>query len=357
LAAFTVVAFHWGYDLKSDGVTAFFVLSGFLITSLLMREYERTGRISLQNFYLRRTLRIFPAYYCFVAFSRTVDAVAGNPWPNGLFASAIGYMVNYYNAFTGHPSTSVAHAWSLGVEEQFYLMWPVCFSMLARRGMPTVRKALVGAIVAAFLWRLILVQLDVAGKAYLYNAFDARLDNLAIGCLLATMAREPRYQGIAKVLSGRMWAPLVTLAGMAAVPTLLSGSIWRHIIGFSAYSALVAILLVQVMILSAASPWRWLNSRPMRYLGDVSYPTYLYHVWAVGAVHKLDVASGFLGFGVSYAVTILAAAASFHLVERPFLRLKDRLASLTHGSREKAESAGSAALGGASIGPSEGARQ
>jgi peptidoglycan/LPS O-acetylase OafA/YrhL len=114
------------------GVGLFFVISGFLITLLLLREADRTGTVSLSQFYLRRTVRIFPAYYASMAVSLAVDFIRGTVWSPGLLASGAAYLMNYYNAFNNHPTTSIAHAWSLANEEQFYLLWPAAFLALRR---------------------------------------------------------------------------------------------------------------------------------------------------------------------------------------------------------------------------------
>ena len=141
LSVFTVIAYHAGAPVPGDlGVSAFFVLSGFLITWLLMKELEETGRISLRDFYARRTLRIFPAYYVFIIGSLVLDTARGFPWPGEMTLSAFTYTVNYYNAIRGHPSTGIAHAWSLAVEEQFYLLWPA-MAMTSWPSVPATVKA------------------------------------------------------------------------------------------------------------------------------------------------------------------------------------------------------------------------
>src|SRR5450759_2378891 len=205
LAVFVVILYHSGVvtNVPGDlGVTAFFVLSGFLITWLLDKEYDRTGTVSLKEFYIRRTLRIFPAYYVFIVLSLGADAVLGHPWSKGLIASAFSYTVNYYNAFLGHPSTSVAHAWSLAVEEQFYLLWPITFLALRRKASSALRQqALVSAILFVLIWRSALFLLAHVRPSYVYNAFDARADALAVGCFMA-LAREGktyrRFEGLVR---------------------------------------------------------------------------------------------------------------------------------------------------------------
>ncbi|MEO9117055.1 MAG: acyltransferase, partial [Gemmatimonadaceae bacterium] len=154
VAVFIVIAYHADITkgIPADlGVTLFFVLSGFLITWLLLREFDESGTISIRRFYVRRTLRIFPAYYVFAVISFALDTVLGKRWTIGLITVTFTYLVNYYNALFGHPTTSVAHAWSLAVEEQFYLLWPlVCLALLKRsRATATTAVACMVLLVAA----------------------------------------------------------------------------------------------------------------------------------------------------------------------------------------------------------------
>jgi peptidoglycan/LPS O-acetylase OafA/YrhL len=323
VAAFSVVLAHGTGLTLFDGVTAFFVLSGFLITTLLLREREATGAVSVRAFYLRRTLRIFPAYYACVAASYLIDHVAGNPWPSGLAPSAVAYVVNYFNAFHGHPNTSIAHLWSLGVEEQFYLLWPAVFIVLARFGLTFLRSGLVVLILAGVAWRSLLYFGGFVGQAYLYNAFDARFDNLAIGCLLAVVATNVRTAAIATRIGASAWMPLVTLGLMAVVLTGTS-SIARHLIGFTVYAALVGVLIVQLLQLRGSRLWSWLDFAPIRFLGAISYPIYLYHGWGLGVGEWLTVLPPFGRFVAGTIFTVAGAIGSFYVVERPFLTLKRR---------------------------------
>ncbi|HET9010483.1 MAG TPA: acyltransferase, partial [Gemmatimonadaceae bacterium] len=172
VAVMIVIVGHHGYPIAGVpadlGVSAFFVLSGFLITRLLMREHEASGTITLREFYARRTLRIFPAYYTFLLVSFVLDHLRGERWGTALGLSAVTYTVNYFNAIHHHPSTSIAHAWSLGVEEQFYLLWPLGFLLLARRGSRALVEGVALAALAAVAWRAWLM-LHGADVAYLYN--------------------------------------------------------------------------------------------------------------------------------------------------------------------------------------------
>ncbi len=333
IAVFTVILGHRNYPIPGVpadlGVDAFFVLSGFLITRLLMRELAATGRVSLRKFYARRTMRIFPAYYAFLLLNFALDTMRGEHWGTALGWSAMTYTVNYYNAFHHHPPTSIAHAWSLGIEEQFYLLWPLAFLVLARRG---VRTAVTGVGVMACMalaWRSFLTARGV-DVAYLYNAFDTRLDNLAIGCILALVADLPRVGAAAEQLARRAWYPVVTLLALLALRTGVSDEV-HYSIGFTLYAILVAVLIAQLMQLTVTPMWSWLEHPVTRYLGLISYPLYLYH--GLGAAIARHASSRRpVEFVVSVLATILLATGSYYVIERPFLKLKKRFATPRTGA-------------------------
>jgi peptidoglycan/LPS O-acetylase OafA/YrhL len=328
LAVFTVIVGHANYPIRgvpSDlGVSAFFVLSGFLITRLLVNEMEETQRVSLRNFYLRRTMRIFPAYYVFLLLSFLLDARHGQHWSPALLGSAVTYTVNYFNALHHHPSTSVAHAWSLAVEEQFYLLWPLLFIVLAKEGR---RALIVGVSVFAFAavaWRSWLALVAHADVSYLYNAFDTRFDNLAIGCVLALAVDNRRVVAVAERLGRTAWFPVMTIAILLFSRLGFSGA-YHYSVGFTIDALLIAVLIVQLMQLCETPLWSWLERPMTRYLGTISYPIYLYHAWgaSVGARMPLGGRGGTFVAGV--LATIVLASGSYYVIERPFLKLKRRL--------------------------------
>ena len=332
LLVLVVMLYHGGLAVPGDlGVTGFFVLSGFLITWLLLRERERTGTIWLRGFYLRRTLRIFPAYFVFVGVSMAADAALGLAWEPSEVVSALTYTVNYDNAFTGHDHP-VAHAWSLAVEEQFYLLWPVLFLLLS--GRRALGRGLVGLLVLVCAWRTLLVARLGAEAHYVYNAFDTRFDSLAVGCLLAVLCTSPRFVEGARRVAARAWYPLPVVAALYASRALV-GPAWHYTLGMTADSLLLGLLLLQLVQLHATPAWRWLDHRAVVWAGTLSYPLYLWHQWglAVGA----DLAEALplrlvLGIGGAFAL----ASFSYYAVELPFLRLKARLA----GGRAAAPGAG-----------------
>lgn len=323
-----VVLYHAGLPLPGDlGVTGFFVLSGFLITWLLIREHEHSGSISLRGFYLRRSLRIFPAYFLFVGASVAADAVLGGlagRWAPLDLMAALTYTVNYRNAFLGHDHP-IAHAWSLAVEEQFYLVWPLLFMLFHRR--VKVVKWLSAAIAAAIVWRAVLYVGFGASSHYIYNAFDTRFDALAIGCLLAYVCQDGQFQRVSAAFAARWYFPLPVILLLYTSRVAFDGH-WHYTAGFAADAALIGVLLVQLMQLSDRGPWRWLNSRLAVRLGTISYPIYLWHLLGLGSADNILGGRG--GWAaqlvLGLVVTLVLAVSSYNFVEKPFLRLKGRFA-------------------------------
>lgn len=326
LAVLAVVLAHAGVGFvftARHGVAGFFVLSGFLITWLLLREYERNQTVSFKNFYMRRALRIFPAYYVFVIVSVAWDLYRGNDNIREMILPSLFYLVNYHNALQGHSSASVAHLWSLAVEEQFYFLWPLAFLTLIGRSKATVVRFLILAIVAVMIWRSVAFTVLGFGDSYAYNAFDTRFDNLAIGCLLAFLLEKPGFRTFMDRLSSQFWMPLLTLV-LLSLSRVVASPDYEYGPAFTIDAILLAVLLVQLIRLSQGRFWGWLNHPVSVYLGVISYPIYLWHVWGIQAGHKLGFLpeSGQLIMGIGFS--ILLATGSYYCIEKPFLRLKGR---------------------------------
>jgi len=327
VSVFTVMVYHFGLArVPGDlGVSAFFVLSGFLITWLLLKEDRATGGVSLTRFYTRRVLRIFPAYYAFLALSFAIDHLRHDPWSPALRNSAIVYLINYFNAFNGHPNTSIAHAWSLAIEEQFYLLWPLAFLLLRRQSGRATLRIVVGIIAAVVIWRSTAFLLIGASQAYVYNAFETRFDNIAIGCLLALLLNQGRLKGAVDATARWSWLPVFTLV-LLVISRVFMPTSYHYSAGFTVDAALIAIFIVQILQRHRQRLWSWLELPIVRYLGTISYPLYLYHQWGLGAaarqLHMLPEGVQFLAGSL---MCIAVASGSYFLVERPFLRLKRRL--------------------------------
>ena len=337
VAAITVIASHANvipeplhreWITGPMGVSGFFVLSGFLITWLLLREIRTSGRISLRDFYLRRTLRIWPAYYTFL-----LAMMAAQRWSlikavASLHAArlAAGFFVyDYYVAVTGVRGTNLTNLWTVSVEEQFYLLWPVVLLLLLRRGDTRYAfRTTLAVVIGVLLWRSFLVLTLGAGGMYVYHAFDTRFDNLAIGCLLALWTSQPGFEGFARAVASSPLYPVATLELLAF--TNQTGGLFMETFGWTIQALLLALLILQLLQLSGSRFWSWLEHPVARYLGAISYPLYLYQDLGLAFGHAIHAASPYLAFAAALAGTTVLASLSYHIVERPFLRLKGRFA-------------------------------
>jgi len=328
LAVFLVIFLHFGFPVPGGhGVMIFFVLSGFLITWLLLEEQERTGTVSLRGFYKRRTLRIFPAFYAFWLFIVVVVFLSRGrpmPWPHAW--SSFFYVSNYYSALHDHPENPFSHTWSLGIEEQFYLLWPFVF-LLCRQNLRLMTKLLVALIAAVGIHRAVLSLVFEVKPSYVYSAFDTRIDQLLIGCLLAVSLRRRILSSFWNSACSHAAMPFVTVA--AIVVSIYIGPLllprYRHVIGFTLEPLLMAVFLAQVIALSSARIWTWLDAAPVRYLGRISYSLYLYQQITLYPVRGLLRAYPVpIQLLAAVAVTIAVASLSYYFIERPFLQWKHR---------------------------------
>jgi peptidoglycan/LPS O-acetylase OafA/YrhL len=322
IAVLLVVLYHYRLPVNGGlGVTIFFVLSGFLITWLLLKEEAKWGDISLRLFYIRRSLRIFPAFYVFWAVIVIGFGVLRHKpvaWPQAI--SAFFYTSNYYQAITGNWETALFHTWSLAIEEQFYLIWPAVF--MAVRGNDRRARLMFAAIPCFWVYRWVLGAFGVP-EGYIYAALDTRADHLLTGCLLAILLFEKRGGRIWARLTARRWylaVPLILLAFSSTV-TVLTGVHFRNNIAFILDPLLTVVLLVQALALRPD----WMNSQIMQFGGRLSYSVYLYHMLAMAIAGKLLTGipepARFLGV---VAAVIAVSLLSYFVVEKPFLKLKDR---------------------------------
>jgi peptidoglycan/LPS O-acetylase OafA/YrhL len=337
IAAFMVVFYHFGIPLVSggEGVLIFFVLSGFLITWLLLRENDELETVSLRNFYIRRSLRIFPAFYCYAAILFALHFIRQHArivWPQAL--AALFYVSNYYQALNGDPNTGFSHTWSLSIEEQFYVLWPLTF-LLLRRNYRRMSLVLAGAILAIWIYREVLIFVFDVHQGYIYEAFDTRADHLLMGCLLAVVLRTRQLPQFWNWISVRSWAAAVVAAllALSGVAESFYGPLYRDSVSFIVNPVLTAIWITQLIALRGATMWRWTSWAWVRYLGRISYSIYLYQQLTVSVPEKLLARQPVVvQLGASIALTVLVATASHYFVERPFLRLKARFKQTAAGA-------------------------
>ena len=302
-------------DYGTLGVFAFFVISGFIITRLLLDERERTGGISLKNFYLRRAFRILPALFCFLGGLAILTKLGlAQSSPRAIILS-LSFLRNYRPS----PFTSLRHLWSLSVEEQFYLVWPFLLCRFSNRN---ASKLLIGVVIAAPIARLILWATGASGVALTWHS-ESVADGLAMGCLLALGQRrlhENRiYQRFARS-NLCLLLPVVTL-GAAALekwPLVYQG------LGKSIIFASIALGMDVSILRPLSFVGRVLNSRPFVVVGRWSYSLYL---WQQVFLLQPAAAQKYAWFPMNLALSFLAAVASFYLIEQPFLEWRRKITS------------------------------
>ncbi len=314
----------WAEAFGRTGVTLFFVLSGFLITWLLIKEDDRTGQISLWNFYVRRLLRIFPGFYAFWGIYVGLAILAHRHLGWGNCIAALFYVNNYYWPLRGGAAGGMLHTWSLGVEEQFYIVWPSIFRRF-RASRENISRGLIIVCLIVLLHRLVLHYFWHVSQLYLYTAFDARMDSLAMGCLLAVSIRTRQASRIVHFVCAHWSLPAVTFAllALSLSTPLLSPSYW-YLWGFTVESLLSAVLIVQMVVLGDRFPWAWINWKGVRFIGTISYSLYLYNAIGPDMINRSPLGHTFLRAPAGVAAAILLASGSYYIIERPFLRLKSK---------------------------------
>lgn len=310
------------------GVTVFFFLSGYLITTLLRIEHDALGDISLRRFYLRRALRILPPFYLVLVMAAAAAALGA--LPGGLSAQALSaqamHLANYRivrDGYAGQPAGTGVY-WSLAVEEHFYLVFP-CLYLLLRRtvGSPLRQAVVLWALCAAVLaWRCVLVLGLHAAVDRTYVATDTRVDSILFGCALAVFG-NPALDGPSRI-SEVCWRQVLLPLGCAALVAsfVIRNPAFRETLRYS----LQGVALIPVFVVALRWPGSWpcrvLNLRAMSFLGELSYPLYLVH-------HVVLVALGTLPFVVraplALVVAIGIAWAIHEIVEKPCARLRKRL--------------------------------
>ena len=303
------------------GVTVFFVISGFLITSLLISEQAETGRISLKLFYFRRTLRIFPASYTYLIVLCALCALGIITVPRVDLICAFTYTMNY---LPGH-AWQVGHLWSLSVEEQFYLLWPFAFSVLGRRKGIGAAIAVMGiAIFARAGARLFLI-----GTPYRdLPMFPMVADSLASGCLLAltrTWLEKQRWYL-------NLFRPLPALAAVAVILILnrLAEYTVVGVLGTSIINVGIALLIHRSVFTPKDSVGVFLNWRPLAFIGVLSYSLY---VWQQLFLNR-NSSSWINAFPQNILFAVAAALASYYMIEKPMLGLRRRLRARSRHASE-----------------------
>ncbi len=326
LAIILVLASHAFPFLRGGfiGVDIFFVLSGFLITALLIEENELHGRIGLKNFYARRVLRLYPALLAAVAVASAVAIYAGlggkDVLKDGLYA--VSYLTNPARTLRWSPMLFLAHTWSLAVEEQFYLLWPAALILMLRLRPRKLPIAATCAFAAAFaLYRALTV---FAWWPQFRIGLESRGDTLLVGCALAlAMSLRPKHA------EKRRIPFMATAAALAAFAFLLGMAHYAgdkgplvRVLGLPLVSLSTMVIILNLVDGGALA--RVFENRFLAFTGKISYGIYLYHypvfIYFRRALHWHPQNTFFVGGSIAFAMAFL----SYFLLEKPFLRLKSR---------------------------------
>lgn len=335
IAVLIVMFFHANAPFMRGGgvgVDIFFVLSGFLITILLVSEYENFGAVKLKRFYIRRALRLVPALLALVIMicvaSYVMSPVYG--FRKNMVDSfiTITYLTNWSRAFSLHTPDLVGHTWSLAVEEQFYLIWPPLFLLLFR---VFKSKAVVfyAAIAIALLSWTVRVALYIHGATHdrIYNGLDTRADALMFGCAvgLAFTSRRLMRDDDARLLKKilRVSAPVAAVAlGVYAMAGVWSDS-YMFRFGLALNSLLALIVIMGLLVHPEGFLARFMMQKWLVWVGTLSYGLYLWHLPIFLTMARRNFSNLELNT-IGFALTFAAASSSYYLLEKPLLRLKKR---------------------------------
>lgn len=298
------------------GVRVFFGISGYLITTLLLEDAEKHGGIRLTRFYLRRVLRIFPPYYALLATLMLATAGGWLPsegrwWPAWLYVSNIAPTHSWYTL----------HTWSLAVEEQFYLTWPLILAWLGRDR--AVRVAVAVCFAAPFV-RAVVALLSGSSLIAGFVGYDC----LAIGCLLALrppdvaryVAWADRHGRALAVIAAALVLVDLSLARLAAEAVASHSAMAQLVVVDSLQAVIAGLAIIWCVLHSSSVVGRFLNVRALRILGVGSYSVYLWQEVFFSPDHLTA-----LTLPGALVATAVAAALSYFAVERPALALRRRL--------------------------------
>ncbi|WP_348269561.1 acyltransferase [Edaphobacter paludis] len=336
------VPLFWYAILDGDtGVFIFFVISGYLITSLLLHEQEKRGSINMSSFYFRRAMRILPPIYLYVAVLLLLA------WAGRLIVTKLDVfsaLFFFHNYLTHSSSWSLEHFWTLSVEEQFYFIWPcILYYCLRHRpgiaGRLTAAKVAIAVIVVSPVIRVISFRLT---SPYLHHSgmFHMRADTLMFGCVVALMQGTPLFERIYSIATKIWWVPPVVIFLSDCLEARFQ-NYWELPLGITVTGIAIAFFLLWCVRNPHSAVGRVLNARPIMHIGVLSYSIY---VWQTLFLHHDNAtvfgqSLRFIGtFPGNWLAILVVAEISYYLVEQPSLRLRGRLMRFVSESPSKVPS-------------------
>jgi peptidoglycan/LPS O-acetylase OafA/YrhL len=303
-------------DVGNLGVRLFFVISGFLITLLLLGEIDQRQHISLKAFYIRRVLRIFPAFYVFIASATLLAGIGFASLDRRDVIHAVTYTMNYHATYS--TNFSLHHLWSLAVEEQFYLLWPLTLAVLMA---PRAERVLVAVVLAVPILRVAAYTFIPGYENIADTGFEGVCDALAIGCLLAmAMPRLIRLGWLNRLVLGPLFPVVFVAIFIANKQRNHPKFFWLLCVPFM--NTALALTVLRYVRAPSLPLGRLLNRQPLISIGVLSYSLYLWQ--QLFLIQSRPVTSVFVIFPLNVLTAFACAALSYHLVETPFLRLKRR---------------------------------
>jgi len=327
-------------DTPSLGVEMFFTISGFLIVTLLLRERDKTGNISLRNFYARRSLRIFPIYFTSILSVLLVTSllvVLHKPGPFLFYRFSFVVLLTYTQDIIPAALGSFHPCWSLAMEEQFYLLWPTIekMSSVAFRWSFLIGVVLVSEMTNFGVFKDLITYIYRDPQAIYMPMYLVTFAPIAFGVCLAHALHTPRGYRIAYRIVGYRWASLF----WAAVLVIIFRLAPQNVDGFPRLfiHLSLATLLASLVIREDHFAGRLLKFPLLARIGVISYGLYLYHQWFIDftrkpierLIHSLGVPriSSFLFFAITCTISIAFADTSFRWFERPILQMRSRFRS------------------------------
>jgi peptidoglycan/LPS O-acetylase OafA/YrhL len=296
------------------GVTLFFAISGFLITLLLLREHDRTGRISLKAFYYRRVLRIFPAYYAYLLIGLGLSAIGLLSVSKGYWVAAFTYMMCYMPDL--NLGWHIGHFWSLAVEEHFYLLWPLLLVLFS--------PSRACKIVIAYIMLIPLIRYAIWALQWNWLDIDfcsiTQMSSIAEGCLLAFVVRGSVMVRAGAWLKRYPEGSVVLGLGLLLLSWLACRSGKYTILFGDPVNALSCCIIIGgLLYIRSTFMIRLLNNRIVLFLGTLSYSLYIWQQPFSGPSLVGDISSAWRLIGI-FGVALV----SYYLIERPFLKMKER---------------------------------
>jgi peptidoglycan/LPS O-acetylase OafA/YrhL len=337
ISVLLVVVAHSGFEALVPGglgVTIFFFLSGYLISTLMLAEYDRTRGINILNFYARRVFRLMPPLLVSLAIAYGLTyagLLSGSITGVGLAAQLL-YFANYYVLFFDPGNTipdGTGILWSLAVEEHFYIFYPLCLTLLLGSALRprTIGSLLALVCVVVLAWRIHLVHSPDFVSDRTYYASDTRIDSIIYGCILAIVMNPVRQLHRPGAMSAAQWAVVATAAGVLLLTLVYRDPTFRETTRYSIQGLALMPLFYFAVRCSDNQLFRHLNSPWAITLGTYSYAIYLIHYVVIRLIARnapAIAAKPFILFPIALLVSIAYAAAVDRFVDRYFRQLRHK---------------------------------